>query len=164
MQNNIDISIKQVTSDSSVTFFHIPLPIELKGETGDTIVVADPVFSGEIFSFNPGFKVEQVILDPDLWIISKNNQVIEKEDALAEQIEVFPNPGNQVFTIIAKKPELFARSLQVVDRLGKEIISITYSENIPKHTIDLFGKSSGVYFFKIETASGIVEKKVIYEK
>lgn len=162
--NSVEVTISQSTSDSSVSFFHVPVPIELKNESHDTIVIADPSYSGEIFYFNPGFKVEQVIFDPDLWLISKNNQVIDKSGLLKDQIEVFPNPGNNIFTVSSKKPELFASSLKVFDQLGKEVFSINYPDNISKRKINLSGLSGGVYFLRIETGSGMVIKKLVFQK
>ena len=161
---NIEIKISQVTSDLSVSFFHIPVPIKLKNEDHDTIVIANPTTSGEVFTFNPGFIVEQVIFDPDLWIISKNNKVIDKSELLKDQIEIYPNPGKAIFTIKSKKPELFARDLKVFDLMGKEIFSIFYLDAIPKRKIDLSVLSSGVYFLRIETGGGVLVKRVVIEK
>ena len=161
---NIEIKISQVTSDLSVSFFHIPVPIKLKNEDHDTIVIANPTISGEVFTFNPGFIVEQVIFDPDLWIISKNNKVIDKSELLKDQIEIYPNPGKAIFTIKSKKPELFARDLKVFDQMGKEIFSIFYPDAIPKRKIDLSVLSSGVYFLRIETGGGVLVKRVVIEK
>jgi len=158
--SEIEIIISQTVSDPSVTFFHVPVPILLIGENNDTTVIADPSFSGEVFSFNPGFRVEQVVFDPELWIISKDNIVVEKENPNSEQLEVYPNPGNQIFTIRSKTTDLYAKSLKIVDRLGKEIYSMDYTDNISKHTVDLSGRPAGVYFFRIETENGEVVKKV----
>ena len=160
----IEIAISQVTSDLSVSFFHIPVPIELKNEDHDTIVIANPSFSGEVFVFNPGFVVEQVIFDPDLWIISKNNRVTNKSELLKDQIEIYPNPGKTFFTVKSKKPELFARNLKVFDQTGKEVFYISYSDAILKRKIDLSVLSSGVYFFKIETGGGLLVKRVVIDK
>ncbi len=158
--DDIEITVSQTTSDSSVQFFHVPVPIQLIGEGNDTTVVADPSYSGETFSFNPGFRVEQVLFDPELWIISKDNKVIEKENPDAEQLEVYPNPGDGIFTIHSKRTDLYARSLRITDRLGKDIYSIEYSNINSKQTADLSGKPAGIYFFRIETESGDVVKKV----
>ena len=161
---SIEITISQGTSDLSVPFFHIPVPIELKNVDHDTIVIANPAFSGEVFFFNPGFVVEQVIFDPELWIISKNNKVTDKSEILKDQIEIYPNPGKTIFTIKSKKPELFARNLKVYDQSGKEIFSIIYSDAISKRKIDLSVLSTGVYFLRIETDGGALVKRLIIEK
>ena len=162
--STIEIAISQGTSDLSVPFFHIPVPIELKNEDHDTIVIANLTFSGEVFVFNPGFVVEQVIFDPDLWIISKNNKVIDKSELLKDQIEIYPNPGKTIFTIKSKHPELFVRNLKVFDQLGREVFSIIYPDAIPKRKIDLSVLSSGVYFLRIETGGGALVKRLILEK
>ena len=162
--STIEIAISQGTSDLSVPFFHIPVPIELKNENRDTIVIANPTFSGEVFSFNPGFAVEQVIFDPDLWIISKNNKVLDKSELLKDQIEIYPNPGKTIFTIKSKHSELFVRNLKVFDQLGREFFSIIYPDAIPKRKIDLSVLSSGVYFLRIETGGGVLVKRVVIEK
>jgi hypothetical protein len=162
--NDVDINIFQHSSDSASAFFHVPVPIKLVGENKDTMVIADLSYSGELFSFQAGFRVEEIQFDPDYWILSANNSVIEKENPFTDDLEIFPNPGNDNFTIHTKKPELFAQSISIVDLLGKEIFSMDYSDNISKRTISLYGKSSGAYFFRIETSNGVVVKKVMLEK
>ena len=164
VDNTIDLTIFQTTSDTSVNFFHVPVPIELKGENGDTIVIADPTYSGENFLYNPGFKVEQVVFDPDLWIISKDNRVVEISNGLNDKVEVFPNPGRDIFTLYSKSPELFATSLDVFDHTGKKIISISYPDSNSKHKIDMSTFSAGNYIFRIATGSGMVMKKVVLQK
>ena len=159
-ENQAEIKIFQSTSDSSISFFHIPVPIQLKIETHDTIVIADLSFSGEVFSFNPGFKVEEVVFDPDVWVLSKNNTVIDKNE-INELIVIYPNPVNNIFTIKSKRPELFIDNLTIYDSSGKLVFSKVYSDNISKRKIDLSGISDGVYHVRIETDGGVVTRKII---
>ena len=163
-KNSFDVTISQSASDPSVSFFHVPVPLELKNENHDTIVIAYPVSSGQTFQFNPGFKVEEVIFDPDIWLISKNNRVVNKSGRFDEQIDVYPNPGDGLFNIHSKKRELFLLNVIVFDQLGKIVFSVIYSDNISKRKIDLSGMSKGIYILKMETGNGVLVRKLVIYK
>jgi len=70
--NNVLVKINQTTSHPSVTFFDMPIPVQFKNSSRDTILVFDHVKNGQSFVANPGFTADTAIFDPDLWILSRN--------------------------------------------------------------------------------------------
>jgi hypothetical protein len=73
--------IKQTQSHPSVSYFQMPVPLQLKDATHDTTVVFDNTANGQWFSVNLSFVPTQVILDPQLWMIHAND-VVTKADTL----------------------------------------------------------------------------------
>ena len=157
---SIQISVLQSTSDTSVSFFHMPVPIKLIAGKRDTTVIANPSFTGETFTFDPGFYVETILFDPDLWILSKKNLVIDT-DTSGDKIEIFPNPGKNTFTIFSKRTDLLAKSIAVFDNAGRNVRSLIFSENIVRQRFNLEGLTPGNYFVRIETSGGPVVRKLI---
>lgn len=73
--------IKQTQSHPSVSYFQMPVPIQLKDATHDTTVVFNNTANGQWFAVNLSFIPTQVVLDPQLWLIHAGD-VITKADTL----------------------------------------------------------------------------------
>jgi len=80
--NNWNVILSQTQSHPSVSFFDMPVPVELKDDTHDTTVVLNNTFSGQSFNVNLSFAPTQVILDPDLWIIHANDAITQIDTAV----------------------------------------------------------------------------------
>ncbi|MFH1320399.1 MAG: M1 family aminopeptidase [Bacteroidota bacterium] len=73
--NVVNLTVSQTQSHSSVSFFEMPVPIQFKGQSQETILVFDHTYSGQSFLSLVDFTVDSVFFDPYLWIISANNSV-----------------------------------------------------------------------------------------
>jgi hypothetical protein len=71
--NNLLVKINQTTSHPSVAFFDMPVPVEFRNASRDTIIVFDHQQDGQTFLANPGFKADTAIFDPSLWILATNS-------------------------------------------------------------------------------------------
>lgn len=81
-------------------------------------------------------------------------------DLLEEQISVYPNPATDNLFISNESGEQI-NSLEVMNITGKLILTpaVNFSGNTTKLNLD--GISSGVYFVRINTASGVLTRKFI---
>ncbi|PWJ57258.1 putative secreted protein (Por secretion system target) [Dyadobacter jejuensis] len=81
---DVSINLKQTTSDPSVTFFKLPVPILFKNNsTGEEqLVVVENTHHDQDFTENLPFDPETAVIDPDFWLISKNNTVTLNTDPL----------------------------------------------------------------------------------
>ena len=91
------ITVNQTTTDPSVSFFKMPLPIRLLGAGGlifDTVV--NNVINGEQFIVNVPFTVTGVQFDVNKNIISKNNVVnLTNNSFVTEDLfSLYPNPAS----------------------------------------------------------------------
>ncbi|WP_221390557.1 M1 family aminopeptidase [Dyadobacter sp. NIV53] len=73
--NSVQFNMKQTTSHTSVSFFKLPVPLLFKNATTgqQKLVVANNTFSNQNFSENLGFEAESVTIDPEFWLITRNN-------------------------------------------------------------------------------------------
>jgi hypothetical protein len=81
-----------------------------------------------------------------------------KQDVLQRQTLLFPNPtSSEVWVAVGK---LTLEHVEVFDAYGQLVES---HRPIGNHTtrLDTYGWSSGVYFLRIRTAEGVVEKRLI---
>jgi hypothetical protein len=162
---NTILTIKQSTSDQSVSFFHIPLEIQLGNSVNDTTIRIEPTFSGEQFQLSLNFVPDYVLFDPNLKIISGKNTVIliSPPGALDEMLDVYPNPVHNEITFFSKRPQLNPDYVEFIDSFGRLVLSHTLG-SLTKETITLNQLCSGVYIAKIRTSEGYVFKKIILKK
>ncbi len=99
--SRVRLKINQTTSHPSVNFFELPVPIKLKNATQQKTILLDNTSNGQEFLENIGFTPDSIFVDPDCWLISKNNTVTKTVDnnIPANSITVFPNPINTQFSI-----------------------------------------------------------------
>ncbi len=73
--STVSFTIEQTTSDASVSFFRLPVPLLFKNETSgqEKLVVVDNTSNNQSFTETLGFEAESVTIDPEYWLISKNN-------------------------------------------------------------------------------------------
>lgn len=73
--NSVQFNLKQTTSHESVTFFRLPVPLLFKNATTgqQKLVIANNTSNNQSFTENVGFEAESVTIDPDYWLITKNN-------------------------------------------------------------------------------------------
>ncbi|RYY69768.1 MAG: T9SS type A sorting domain-containing protein [Chitinophagaceae bacterium] len=99
--SSVRITMNQTTSHPSVSFFQLPVALRFKNATQEKTVVVDNNINGEVFTKNIGFIADTVLVDPEYWIISKNNttQKVSLPNSGNGAIDINPNPVNNPMTI-----------------------------------------------------------------
>jgi len=157
------VTIHQDQSHPSVDFFEMPVPIRFYGEGKDTTFVFGNSYSGQEFYANPGFAIDSVKFDPDLWLVSKDNITTMGVDEMTmrKKIQTWPNPANDVicFTI----PNEQIETAQIFDLTGKLLAGETFhmKNQIAQFNISML--KPGIYFLQITTASERYNQKFIKE-
>jgi len=168
--DTVSFVVNQTTSDPSVTFFAMDIPIEFKGASNDTILVFHHTSSGQNFSATLNFTVDSVKFDPDLWIISAHDTVFQLTTGIANNnaisnpfVTVSPNPFSDNIKLnffnLNKDEKI---QLSITDILGNTIK--TYEGNPTTLTdINLSGISNGIYFLKVLGDKTNFIRKIIKE-
>lgn len=159
--NRMEVAIYQETSHPSVDFFEMPVPILFKNQARDTILVFDHEYSGQVFTADPGFMVDSVLFDPELWIISKGNSVfLNLPDNPQDELRIIPNPTCQMVQVISSSYEIGPMELF---SLSGEHIRVPVAELFPKRSyqLDLSACSAGTYILRISTSMGMQARKVV---
>jgi hypothetical protein len=77
-----------------------------------------------------------------------------------KDIEIYPNPSNDIVLIDYSKINEKVKSIEVIDMLGNEVLNESPNENqLSKLNIDFL--LNGIYLLKIRTENGDVVKKII---
>ncbi|MCC6186447.1 MAG: T9SS type A sorting domain-containing protein [Chitinophagaceae bacterium] len=97
----VRIQMNQTTSHSSVPFFEMPVALKFKNGSQEKTIVVDCKTNGQVFTEQIGFIADTVLIDPEFWLISRNNKST-KQDLVAPNtlnLLVFPNPFEASVTV-----------------------------------------------------------------
>ncbi len=113
--------LSQTTSHPSVSFFEMPVPISVYFNGTPTTLVLDHTAQDQRFSFFIGNEsADSVLIDPDFWILSKNNTITEIATSLYSPIAqdkytIYPNPASALIEIV---PAVDIQEVDLIDILG----------------------------------------------
>lgn len=163
-ENLISVTIYQSQSDTSVSFFEMPVPIQFFGSGKDTILVFDHTTSGQVFEVNPGFVVDSVKFDPDLWLVSANNSItLGTHDLPAgKKLLLMPNPANDKLYIEHNLGDLSLLKIISVDGKHQQVVAV--NEGSDRVQILTGHLKPGIYLLQIKYPGGIVTRKFIVNR
>ena len=136
------------------------MPIRIVGVNGEILdVILNNTFQGETFVETVNFDVSEVLFDPDVDIISRNNIITLSVNTfeIENSLIIYPNPTAN-FINIQKPDGLTIHSIQIFDVLGKLVLETDFKESINTEIL-----SSGVHFVKFSTNEGIFHKRLLKE-
>ncbi len=161
----VKIKMNQASSHPSVSFFELPVALQFKNATQSKTIVVDNQKNGEILIRNIGFIADTVIIDPEYWLISKNNTSRKVADAVngSNIVQVFPNPVQERFYVYLRNFSSPA-SIGLYNSLGQ----LTGSRNLALQNGTDFIEwdsrwlASGIYHLVIRTTDGaVITKKIL---
>lgn len=163
-EQSISVTIYQSQSHASVSFFELPVPIQFFGKGRDTTIVFNHTFSGEIFFINPGFSIDSMKFDPELWLVSaKNNITLGINDLPAgKEIKLRPNPASDLLYVQHNLGKI--NSLEILNLEGKQESIRIKKEEENHFEINTQMLSPGMYLLRITYKEGIVTRKFIVKR
>ncbi len=91
------------------------------------------------------------------------NPTTSTDNALSNQIKVFPNPSNGDFKVDFSSLQLGKGTLRVYDAQGKQVIFSEIEKNTQQMPISLENKANGIYLLEISSDKGRILKKLVKE-
>lgn len=163
--NSVRIKMSQVTSHASVTFFEMPVALKFKNSSEQKTVIVDNKFNGETFIRNIGFIPDTVLIDPEYWLISKNDSSskVVFPNTGNPTVEVFPNPIQNPVTVYLHDFNQSSADLTLHNALGQMV----YRQNIKLVNgaellqLNWSNLSKGAYFLKITAGNFKYTKKLL---
>ncbi|MBK8494235.1 MAG: T9SS type A sorting domain-containing protein [Chitinophagaceae bacterium] len=145
-------------------FFELPVALTFKNATQEKTIVVDNKTNGETFFRNIGFIADTVLIDPEYWLVTKNNVSSKVPDAAAGQniVQVFPNPINDHFTVYMRKMSSASANINLYNAGGQ----LVYTKNIVltngSEYLDVPSKHlpAGTYFLRINAGDFKYVKKL----
>ena len=157
--------MNQVTSDPSVSFFEMPVPLKFKNASQEKTIVVDHTVNGEFFTRYIGFKPDTVLVDPEYWLISKNNTTAKTTfvNTGNPSVEVYPNPMQYPVTVFLQNFSRGNADMALYNDAGQlihkqNIILVNGGEIIQLNVRNL---SRGVYILKITAGDFTYTKKLL---
>ncbi|MBL0013651.1 MAG: T9SS type A sorting domain-containing protein [Flavobacterium sp.] len=151
------ITVNQTQSNSSVSFFEMPVPVRLTGSGGQQLdLVLENTTNGQQFIVNVPFTVTGVTFDPKKDIIAKNNSATLGATTfeLESSIAIYPNPATT--TISVEMPNsLTLKSCAIFNALGQKV------KECSTKVIAVDQLSTGLYTLELTTSEGRMLKKFI---
>lgn len=168
-QGELYLRLSQSPTHPSVDFFELNLPLLLKGPGVDSLIRLEHVHNNQTFIQKIPFRVNEIIIDPDLWILCAFNQVskgalVAADDRLdyAEAV-VYPNPVQDIAHIAGLPDDLTGNmNWKILDLLGRPVRSGTWKTN--DSAINCEGLSEGLYKLRLEDAKGRIWSTTMLKK
>ncbi len=129
--NTFALQLNQTTSDPSVTFYEMPVPLKLVGFAKDTTVIVKHTNSGQLFNFQLSFPVNTVEFDVDRWLLAKTaltgivndpSLIVTSVTDIVNDIylKVGPTPASNQLNIFVNSNRQF-KKLVIYNSVGSKI-------------------------------------------
>ena len=157
----LTVQCDQTPSHSSVPFWHIKVPVLVRGEGRDSLIIWEPKTLSESIKIRMPFQVDTMIFDPNVRVLAKAsvggmnlNKVQQKA------FVIFPNPAQNVFQIFARNPSII--DFELYNALGQKMMTGgTSGRATSVFTVSLENMSSGPYFLRINDGNFVYSHKLI---
>lgn len=147
------LDLSQTTSDPSVPFFEMPVPIRFSAGTRSKTVVIDHQRNGQRAYVDIGFAPDSVEIDPEVWLISANNTIQRMPDDApgSPEIRAFPNPAGAQLQVWLRRIPDGPTSMVLHDALGRMVWSRawTVTNGGDYSIVPMDGLARGVYWIAV---------------
>ncbi len=150
INSQLEIRLRQTTSNSTPSFFNLSVPILVLGESDSTWVSAHALQNEDFFYWDINFEVTQVIIDPNKDLISKGNFVLRKSKF--SELTLFPNPTSHTLQIVLQAEFRIIDGYRIYSSTGILLQSLSDIRLANSFEIDVSHLSQGSY--QIQFTSG----------
>ncbi|MEO6406454.1 MAG: M1 family aminopeptidase [Ferruginibacter sp.] len=162
---SIRIKMNQTTSHASVSLFQLPVALQFKNATQQKTVVVDNKINGEIFIKDIGFLADTVLVDPEVWLISKNNTTAKIPVTNNGQggVDINPNPIASPLIISLHDFNDAVVELRIYNHAGQLMYKnqVQLFNGLATETIPNQNWAKGVYTIKVFSAGKIFTSQVL---
>lgn len=163
--HTVRLQLSQTTSHPSVDFYEMLVPLQFKSTTRDTILTVNHVRNGQIFTLNPGFAADTLIIDPQWWILTRDKTAQKLPAPASGEVIIYPNPVVGQFVVSLPGTGNGNVTVHVLNVLGQRM----YFKTVPAATTNLDINAAnwpaGIYWLQVNGANNFREvKKVLVVK
>jgi aminopeptidase N len=159
---SVTFTLNQTQSHPSVSFFELPVPIKIFGGGNDTTVVLNSTANGQQFTVFPGFWVDSIQFDPEIWLCANMSSLtigLNEETELKGNI--YPVPAKDMLNIQliseAKDPVI------TIYDLGGRVVYRSIQGTGILFSIPVQNFSAGTYLVELRSDQKHLRKKFVKE-
>ena len=163
VNNQVVVTIKQKSSAAAVSFFEMPIELQLSNSTKDTLVRIDHLFSGQDFVLRLNFTPDKLDFDPNRWILAKSkvSNVADVTNLGKITLQIRPNPASENVSLAFSKA-ISLNELKIINAQGEIIKTINYSGNFTiSENVYIGDLPAGYYLVRIKTDKEILINSLI---
>ncbi len=160
--NLVQIGLSQTPSHTSVGFFEMPVPVRVysaaREDSADFRL--DHRFNGQIFEVPVNFTVDEMVIDPDLWLIRKVDNITGVDDRpfADHSMKIFPNPSDGTWYLTLPADEIPVK-VEIFALTGTLVVELRPVDN----SFSAPWLRPGSYLGRITTNQRVVESILIKE-
>jgi aminopeptidase N len=161
--NDISFNISQSTTHESIPFYAMHVPVLLVGDNNEKLVRFHNTENNQLFTYNPGFAVSNVVFDPEYTIIAPHpaNIVLNiEENIFNNQLVVAPNPTNDKLLVKTTNDTKIV-SIRILNNSGHLVYFEEFPSLLRKKQIDISQLANGIYYVQVKTDHNMITKKIV---
>jgi aminopeptidase N len=154
----VSVTLSQTTSHPSVPFYAMPVPLQFRSASRDTILRVTHSRNGETFNIDPGFIPDTLIIDPQLHLLTRMNTT-RRVAGVSPTLPytVFPNPARGFFSVAVPGSNTL---VQVFNAAGQLVYTSTGSTGGDVR-VSTAGWAAGVYWMQVLNGNARVVRPVL---
>lgn len=161
----VQFSLNQTTSHPSVTFFETPVALLFRNATQQKTVIVDHRTNGQQFIEQLGFVADTVLVDPEYWILTRNNSVqkIDPINTGEGSIEIYPNPISNPMNVYLRNFNANNAQVMVLNAAGQIMyrMQVGLTNGAELLSIPSGSWSSGMYVLQVIAGDKKMRKQFI---
>jgi aminopeptidase N len=164
--SNVKIIMNQTTSHASVSFFEMPVALKFKKGVQEKTVILNNTFNGQEFIQQIGFVPDTVLVDPEYWIISKNNStqktsIINTGEGI---VEIYPNPVISPLNIYMHDFNANSAEVQITNVKGQLMFKKSFALINGAELLQIPSQqwARGMYVVRVQAADKKIVKQLIH--
>jgi len=163
--SHVKILMNQTTSHSSVPFFEMPVALKFKNASQEKTVIVNNTSNAQLFIQQLGFVPDTVLVDPEYWIISRNNStqkttLVNSGEGMAD---IYPNPVANPLNIFFHDFNASSAAINIFNTEGKlmfkKVVPLVNGAELLQIPTQQWAR--GVYVIHIHAGNKKIVKQVI---
>jgi aminopeptidase N len=159
--NSVSLTILQNQSVNDVGYFELPIPIKFESSYKDTLIIFDNTYSNQEYIFDLDFIVDNIIFDPEQWILTRNTTITKIID-IDSGVSIILSPNPVENELMIRLPiQTYVENYSIYDTNGRQISTTTINKQMEIINIETNNLERGNYILFLKTVDGNIGKKFI---
>ncbi|MCX6121304.1 MAG: M1 family aminopeptidase [Ignavibacteriales bacterium] len=161
------LTINQTTIGTTPSFYTMPIDIRISANGHDTTIIVFNNAQQQNFTIPYPVKPSVVFLDPEGWILKFLFSENDRPPSIYLLEQNYPNPFNSTTTIVYQIPRQEQVVLKIYDILGREVTTLVDAKQysgVYEYQWNPHIMASGIYFYRLNTGSVQIQRKMVLLK